>query len=268
MIKGKIPTFAGIIFIIIGIISGVIIAGKIKSPKLNTAYDIAPKNVRISNITDDSFSISWITNTKTSGGVNLDTTPSNDNKNTLEVVQNPGYTHSIKVEKLSPSTTYHFFIQSNKHSFDNNGVAWKVKTAPKMSNKSGTSAISGSVYDQFNLPTKNALVYITVAGSGFLSTTTSENGSWVLPISEARSQDLESPIVIDDYKTLIEIFVQAGPLGSASAQIYPISAKPAPPIILGQIHNYKAINLKEEESPKAEIFIPQGGLSTPNFLIN
>ena len=130
-----------------------------------------------------------------------------------------------------------------------------------------TNIISGSVYDQFNLPTKNALIYITVAGSSFLSTITSENGSWVLPISEARTQNLENFTVIDEYNTLIEIFVQAGPLGNTSAQIYPVSAKPVPPIILGQMHNFKTINSMEEQSPKAEINFPDS-LKNPTFLIN
>lgn len=263
----KIPTFAGVLLIAIGIVSGVAITSSVKRLKIGVSDDIVPKDIRISNITATSFNVSWITNTKTSGVTRWNTTPSNFKRQKKDSIENPGYTHSVKIENLSPSTTYYFLIYSNNRSFDNNDIPWQVKTASKNTTRTNTNVISGSVYDQFNLPTKNALVYVTVAGSSFLSTTTSGNGSWVIPISEARTQNLESFIIIDEHNTPIEIFVQTGPFGNASAQIYPISAKPAPPIILGQIHNFKAINSTEQKSPKAEINLPDG-LKNPTFLIN
>jgi len=264
---GKIPTIAGVLLIIIGVVSGTAITSNIKRLKIGISDEIAPKDIRISNITDTSFNVSWITNTKTGGVAKWNATPSNLKEETKDTIEDPSYTHSVKIKDLSPSITYYFLIYSNNRSFDNNGIPWQAKTAPKKTARIDTNVISGSVYDQFNLPAKNALVYITVAGSSFLSTITSENGSWVLPISEARTQNLESFTVIDEYNTLIEIFVQAGPLGNASAQIYPVSATPAPPIILGQTHNFKTINSMEEQSPKAEINFPDG-LKNPTFLIN
>ena len=268
MISRKIPTISGVLLIITGIISGIIVTSYVKRINTGPSESIAPKDIRISNISDSSFNVSWITNTKTAGAVKWNSTQSNLNEEIKDSIRNPSYTHSVKFDDVSPTTTYYFAITSNGQQFDNNTIPWQVKTAKKKTPNEKVKVISGSVYDQFNVPAEDALVYVTVAGSNFLSTTTSENGSWVIPISEARTQNLESFTVVDEKKTLIEIFIQAGPPGSASVQIYPISARPAPPIILGETYNFKAINSNIEQSPKAEISFPEGGFKNPTFLIN
>jgi len=263
----KIPTISGVLLIITGIISGITISSYIKHKNTGISTDIAPKDIRISNVTDSSFNISWITNTKTVGVVKWNSTPSSLNEETKDSIINPSYTHSVRVDDVSDSTTYYFAIYSDGQLFDNNTIPWQVKTTRKQRSQEKAKVISGSVYDQYNIPVENALVYVTVAGSNFLSTTTSENGSWLIPISEARTQNLESFTPIDEKNSLIEIFIQAGPLGNASAQIYPISARPAPPIILGQAYNFKATSLDVQKSPEAKINLPEEDLKSPTFLI-
>jgi hypothetical protein len=267
MVGRKIPTISGVLLIITVVISGITITSYIKHKDAGLSENIAPKDIRISNVSDSSFNISWITKTKATGIIKWSSTPSNLNEEIEDSIKNPSYTHSVKIENVSPATTYYFAILSNGRLFDNNNIPWQVSTAQTESSKEKAKVISGSVYDQFNLPVEDALVYVTVAGSAFLSTTTSENGSWIISTSEARTQNLESFTVIDEQNSLVEIFIQAGPPGNASAQIYPLSARPAPPIILGQTYNFKVTNPNTEQSPKAEVNLPEGGFKNPSFLI-
>jgi hypothetical protein len=263
----KIPTISGVLLIATGIVAGIVVTSYLKSVNTGHHNDIAPRDIRISNISDSSFNVSWVTNSKTSGAIKLGDSTTSVNEKVDNSISNPSYTHSVKIEKLSPKTTYYFTILSNTKLFDNDEIPWQVRTASKSSPPGSSKVISGSVYDQFNWPSRNALVYVTVAGSSFLSTVTSENGSWVIPTTEARTQGLDGFVSIDDKNSLIEIFIQAGPNGNTSAQIYPISARPAPPMILGQNYNFKAFSLGIEQSPQAEFNIPEEGIKAPTFLL-
>lgn len=265
MVKEKIPTIVGVLLVATVILVGIAIINNFRLKKTSTEENIVPKDVRVSNITESSFNVSWVTNTKIEGSVNWNNSSSNLKNNRDDFVKYPSYTHSVKIDNLTPSTDYYFNIISNERAFNNNGTPWQLKTAPEKIARSHSEVISGSVLDEYNFPATNALVYVTVGGSSLLSTTTSSSGSWILSISDSRTQNLKDYITIDENNTLIEIFVQAGPSGNASAQIYPVSAKPVPSITLGKTHIYKTINLKPERSPKAEINLPEVDLQTPGF---
>jgi len=117
-------------------------------------------------------------------------------------------------------------------------------------------------------PAQNALVYVKVAGATLLATVTSESGGFLFPLSLARSQDLSSFVLIDSASTVLEISVQAGALGVASAQIYPQSAKPVPPLVLGQVKDFKNLGpSKMSDLPEADLDLPIES-STPSSLFN
>ena len=108
--------------------------------------------------------------------------------------------------------------------------------------------VSGSVLTATGQPVKKALVYVN-AESQLFSTFTSDSGNYVIKLPNA-----------DPANTLIEISVQAGPAGVSSAQIYPQSAKPVPPIILGSTHDFKSL------SPSGDGQVPGASLNLPSEL--
>ena len=256
MKKGRIPTTLGIAFLVVGIVAGVALIKNRQIFRLRASPEVLPKNVRVSNITDGSFTVSWVTDKETQGFIRWGANTSLD-KTKIIPSDTPGFTHSFLIEGLSPSSVYYFNINSGGKEFDNNGVAWQVKTGLTIPNQPKANIISGSVISQAKTPVKNALVYVQVGGSSLLSTITSEEGTWVIPISAARTQNLSSYIPINDSTTLVEISVQTGPSNIASAQIYPVAAKPAPTIMLGQTHNFRSLSPeKEEEIPDASVALP------------
>ena len=266
MKKSKIPTIIGLIVLVFGLAAGVLLVGSQRFFRLGAEAELAPKDVRISNISDNSFTVSWVTDKVTGAFIKWGEDPESLDKEELDEVGGEGTTHTASIRGLSAETTYYFKINSGGDDFDNSGIPWQVKLASLLPVPTKTNLVSGSVLTGSGQPAKNALVYITLGGGSLLSSVTSDSGSWVIPISQARSQDLSGFIDIDEKNTLMEISVNAGPDGVASAQIYPQSAKPVPAIILGETHDFKSLPASEvSEIPKASIGLPEESTPSSKF---
>jgi hypothetical protein len=64
----------------------------------------------------------------------------------------------------------------------------------------------------------------------------------------------------------VEISVQAGSRGVATAQIYPASAKPTPPIVLGRTQDFKNLSPSETTGvPKANVSLPSEATPSSGF---
>ena len=259
MKKNKIPTILGIIFLVFGLAAGILLVQNRQIFRISASPQASPKDIRITNITDSSFTVSWATDKATGGFTLWGETQNSLTKTELNEIGETSNTHSATIQGLFPNKTYFFELNSDGVSFDNDGIPWQITTGPKFASQSTSNSISGTILTATGTPAKEVIVYVTLAGGSPLSTTTSQNGSWVIPISSTRNQNLTSYLEIDETNTLIEISVQAGPQGVATAQIYPASARPAPPIILGESMDFR--NEPPSESggiPKANINLPDG----------
>lgn len=257
MKKGKVPTIIGILFLIFGIAAGVVLVNNQQIFRLGAQGEATPKNVRISNITSSSLTISWLTDKASQSFVKWGKSESSLDKTELDEIPDQGFTHSTTIRNLTANSTYYFKINAGGKDFDDNGVPWKAKTGPATNELLSGNLISGNVITSTGEPAKNALVFVTIAGSNLLSNITSQNGNWAISLSMARSQDLTTQAQISAQTSLIEISVNAGPAGVATAQIYPQSARPAPPIILGEVHDFKNLPPSPVSSlPNAQLTAP------------
>ncbi len=264
--KRKIPTILGILVLIIGVAAGVFLVQSRQIFRLGASPETNPKDVRITNVSDSSFSVSWTTDKETQGFISWGENRSSLDKTAASTTSVSSNIHSVSLHGLSSATPYFFKINSDGKEFDNNGTLWDIKTGPSLTVLPKSVLISGTVLTPDGTPAQNVLVYASVGGGNMLSTTSDNDGGWVIPISSARTQDLSKYIVINETSTLVEIVVQAGPLGVASAQIYPSAAKPAPEIILGQVHDFKNLPPSEESGlPEALIGMPQDATKSSGF---
>ena len=254
--KAKIPTIIGIIILILSLATGVILVQNQQLFRLGAKGQNSPKDVRISNITPDSFSVTWITDIQNTGFVKYGDSVGNITNTKTEELTSPGYTHIANVSGLKVQTNYFFKINSGGNDFDNNGIAWQGQTGTAQ--ESGQSSlISGNVLLATGAPAKNALVY-TTAGSKLFSALTSQNGSWIISL----------PSSINNANSLLEISVLSGQGETSTAQIYSKSASPVPAMILGQTHDFK--NLPPSEStdiPQASLDAPDMGTPSSGFTI-
>ncbi|HJX59201.1 MAG TPA: Ig-like domain-containing protein [Patescibacteria group bacterium] len=264
----KIPTIIGVILLTVGLAAGVLLVQNRQIFRLGASQESEPKDVRITNITDSSFAVSWITQKEALGFITW-----GENENSLARTEEdetglPGLTHTLSVKGLSPETTYFFKINSGGSLFDNNGLAWQVTTGPALSATGKSNLVSGTILSATGAPSKNTLVYIVIGGGSPLSTITSQNGSWVLSISTARTSNLSSLVSIDDKTTILEVSASSGD-GVSSAQVYPQSAKPVPPMIIGQTHDFKNLPPSEVSGiPEASVSLPEQATPSSGFTVD
>ena len=269
MRKIRIPTLVAILILTLGLSFSIVLTQQKQSFLPSAKSQNMPKDVKISNITDSSFTITWLTQDKADGFVIWGKSKSLG-QTTNEETKAKGYTHSATITNLEPETTYYFKINSGGDLYDNDGSPWEAKTAAKLSS-SETQAIqniSGSIVNALGAPAASVLVFVKAGGSNLLSTYTSENGNWIIPLNKIRTSDLNNSYKING-QDLLEINVQAGPEGIASAQIYAEKATATPLITLGQTYDFRNLTTNQNDSlPKSEIQGPQETNKQPKFDIS
>ncbi len=198
MNKTRIPTILGLAVLILGLALGVVLVNNRQYFVLRADPVVIPKNVRISNITDKSLTVSWVTDKASLGFVRVYSTNKLFPMVYGEQNVHPKLTHYVTLNNLDKDTNYTFTVVSNGQEFYNNDSLWAAKT--RLSKIPVSSVISGSVVKDNALPAADSLVYVTVNGTDFYSTVTDESGSWHLSIPAASSAVTT--------KQTVEVFVQ------------------------------------------------------------
>lgn len=253
----KIPTILGLTLLIAGIAAGVLLINSNKIFSLGAKPENSPKNIRVSNIQNETVTISFITGKRTESLLLWKEKGHQQFKSEIVNEDKAAYIHSINITGLSPNSTYYFKVVSSGNEFDNEGIPWQFSTGAKLDNTPPAQLISGTVLTSSGANAEGVIVYVSVGGSSLLSTKTDQDGSWLILTSYARVQDLQSFTIINPSTTLIEIAIQGGPMGVASAHVYPEAANPVPAIMFGQTHDFKDLPpQKEEELPQAQVGIP------------
>lgn len=244
--------------LILGIGVGVFLIERNQIYQLGAQPEKAPKNIRVTNVTDSSFTVSWTTDKEYAGFLMWGDSQSNLKETvTQEGIQ--GSFNLITVNSLQPQTIYYFKINSGGTVFDNSGIPWQVQTAPKIGEVASPKVISGVILNQSGQAASGILVYATPGGGSTQVTKTSANGSWVIPISTSRkTPDLASYVDISDKSPVIDLFVQGGTNGVATAQVFFKTANPVPQITLGQTYDFRSEEGQyDQDIPKATIGLPE-----------
>jgi len=259
MIKKKnIPTILGIVILLVGTFAGVFFLGMRQIFKVGADTSVAPQDIRTSNVSDNTATISWTTDKESTNFINWGESVNSLSKIEKETDDDKKFsTHSITISGLKPNTKYFYKINSEGESFDNKGIPWEFTTGQNLNVNTNSVLISGTILTSSGQPVDRALVYANVSGY-FFSTLTSNTGNFVFQLSSARSQDLGSYLNIDESLTLVQISVTAGLNGVSSAQIFPQSGRPMPPIILGQVYDFR--NLE----PSINTSVPNATLNLPD----
>ena len=159
-------------------------------------------DVRITNVRDSSFTVSWLTDIESTGSIRYGTDPNNLNQTGEDVrgASTSDDTHYVLLDNLLPETTYYFLVVSGDTTDDNAGAHYNVTTGPTLG-LPGSDTIYGSVFLTESIPAEGSIVYITLsdadaAGSSReaapLSALVDHNGFWSINLGNARIADLSS----------------------------------------------------------------------------
>lgn len=241
-----IPTILGVLLSLVGMSAGLwFLREPIKSAVFASPQE-APAQVQTTNISDSSVVISWLTDKAATGFIqygqssNPDLVVSDDRDQERGTVDNY-FTHLVTIRGLKPSTTYNFRIGSAKKLYDQQGRPYQVTTGPSLGSPPAADVAYGQVLTGSGEPADGALVYLTLSGTVPQAALVKSSGSWVIPLSTARSADLTSFTAYDPKSSQIQIQVQAGSLGNSTVITTTGQDSPIPTITLGQTYNYTLV---------------------------
>ena len=257
----KIPTIIGLVIILIGLGVSIFLVKRSQSLFLKAKTGFTPNQVKTSNITSNSFVISWFTAKPTVGFVKagqgaaalgLEVRDERD----LELDKKHAYfSHYVSLTNLEPSTTYHFEIHSNSEKFTDDGKPYRVTTGPATNKPQPQSDLAyGLILDTNGRPAEDTIVYLNLANSSLQSSLVSSSGNWAIPLNLVLTDDFSDFISYDPEASALEIFVQ-GKDQTASAISTTSKDSPVPPITMGENFDFRQIAKTEAEEKES---LPSG----------
>ncbi len=269
----RLPTILGLLLVLGAIAGGVVLIKQGSNLFSRAAPEQTPGQIKITNVTDSSLTVSWLTPEATIGFVKYGADNSlnftaNDDRDQISGKTDEFAAHHVTVKNLNPTTTYSFKIGSDSKLFDNNGQPYQAKTAPAIRTAAPVNDVAyGTVVDQNNNPVSGAIIYFSLANANPASALTKSSGSWVVPLNLIRSADLTDWATYDKAASIEEIFVQAGSLGTATVVATTKNDSPMPKITLGQSFDFKEIAQEEQKIEEREAeqsqASPSGKFSLP-----
>ncbi|HSW89864.1 MAG TPA: fibronectin type III domain-containing protein [Patescibacteria group bacterium] len=253
--KKHIPTVLGILILGIGLVGGIILVNQTGTTGFlpRASPETTPKNLKVTNTTDTGFTVSWVTDIKTPGYIKYGTTASNlsvtvtDDRDQISGSVDNYITHHVTFRSLQAGTQYYYKIGTGANLlYDNNGTPYTTTTAG--SSTSGTSStMYGQVQNASGVPAPGVLVYVASDVSAPLSTLTQTSGSWVIPLSNARSKDLRQSASFSP-DTVLTLLITDG-TQSSTVTVKFSGAQPVPEITLGQSSDFTVVIASGEPTP-------------------
>lgn len=192
----RIPTLLGLIMILvgIGITTYLVGTGTIVTTKAGPTEN--PQNVRITNITGDSITVSYTTQAQVIGSVNygrdenLGQTTLDDRDVNGNVV--PRFTHYITIKNLEPLTDYYFSITSGASTYKQGENLYKIMSGPNIGRPiAEENLIKGSIIYPQEIP-KESIIYISAQDSDTISAVVKDDGSFSILLDMLKAKDLSS----------------------------------------------------------------------------
>lgn len=241
MTNTKIPTLLVLLFLVCTVITSLFALHESRVFKSGAASSYNPIDLKITNIKDTSFTVSWVTDVPTIGIVQYKNAQGDASQSDASLITT---THFVTLQNLSPNTVYSFAINSSGQIFDNQGSDWITQTLTTQMPQVG-EIISGKVLYQNNLPAKNSLVYASAPTGQIFSTQVTQSGNWIISLP---------PI---EATAIIQILIESGSSLTSTAKANLTSANPLPTMILGKNYNFSIENKEPAlEIPKVQIQLP------------
>lgn len=222
LLNKRIPTLLGIVLILISIPLIALITKNEAIFKSTASDSQEPFNIKITNITDASFTVTYQTDVAVTGSISYGNNKQLG-KSELEdtdkekVSFSPKKIHSISVKDLTPSTKYYLSIISGSETFLDNGALFEVTTGPNLSSPSATQhIIKGKIVLPDGSVPSGALVYLNAENSQLLSSAVTKDGTFNFPLKDLRTDDLSSYFDVNE-NTIFKIMAISDTLKSTAS---------------------------------------------------
>lgn len=241
MLKKRIPTIVGLFLLLVGVMGGVVFINQETNFLPRAAPEYAPQKVKITNITDTGFVVSWITEEPSLGFIKYSdnllslSTTAVDDRDQLSGSSGEYRTHYVSLQNLNPSSTYYFKLGSQKDQlYDNNGQPFSITLPNIIDNKPAADTIFGTVLTAVDTPAEGAIIYLSIENATPLSSLVKQNGNWATNLSMARSTDLSAYAQYDPVNAQINMLIQSNDGEPTTAVTTTNNDQPVPTIVLGK----------------------------------
>ncbi|MFH1280700.1 MAG: Ig-like domain-containing protein [Candidatus Beckwithbacteria bacterium] len=250
------PTALGLFILLVAIGVGLFLVKTKTEVKVGADESFNPKQVRITNVSDTGFSVSWLTDSPANGLVKYGSESNSikqsalDDRDQLSGESGSFELHHVTVKNLSPSTKYFFKLESEKKQFDSNGKPFEIITGAVLGTPPVADPVYGTILLSSGAVAEGAVVYLNVPNAAPISALAKTNGNWALSLSTARTADLNNYLSYDTQATVVNILVQGGSMGNAPVITTTSNDSPVPDITLGKSHDFRSMadEIADEES--------------------
>lgn len=259
----RIPTFSAFAVLFISIFVTSYILQKGSNFIGQASPDRTPQNVVISNISDSSFTVSFVTYDKTVSAVSLAvdqaTTQTHFDIRNGNTREDAFYSHFITVSGLAPERRYEFSILSGGEIYLDSGKKYTITTASKVSSQtnSASSLVAGRVLLPDGTSGSDVIVLVEIPGAQTLSQVTKSDGTYKFNIGLIRNTNLNSYIKIDP-KSIIQLRFMRQNLESTIKSVF-LESSAIPRVTLSYKYDFSNIETVEPESLTSELKISIAG---------
>jgi hypothetical protein len=238
----KIPTLLGLILLGLGIFSLTFLANNTTLFTTRATPVYAPTQVRITNVSESSFTVSFLTEESVLGTLSYGTTETLgqialDDRDQQDGTPKPYSTHHITVKNLKANTQYYFSIIADDKIFLDEEIPFSVKTlSPLMQSPSAQSPIVGKVVTSSGAPSGDIIVFLVGETTQPYSVLSKKDGSYVMPLNAIRTKDLTAYAKLSDVEPLSMLFV--GTNETATATLFPTQINPVPQVTLSNTYDF------------------------------
>jgi len=200
-------------------------------PSSAIRHATVPIQLRLSNVRDTTFTVSWLTGFRETGHLRYGREPDALDRTAYDLrgTSYQGYTHYVVVSELQPQTTYYYDVISGGTTDNNDGAHYQVTTGPDLAIPA-PYLVFGQVLRADGRQAAGSLVYLTLQDndgrgtpgeSALLSALVDQDGYWSQSLSNARSRDLRDLFVFSPTTDQLQIEAEGGPDGAASRTVRP-----------------------------------------------
>jgi hypothetical protein len=221
----RIPTILGLILLVGTIYLATEIIGKPQKSSVKASQSCEPINPQVTNKTDKSATISFITNDDCFSSLNVE-------NYSYENQRPKGKIHYFEIDKLEANKNYQFDITSDGKKYSSSNYIFE--TAQKPTRDIPTSNLAwGKVFTPDNNPATQAIVYLNIPGASPLSALVTSSGHWNISLAVSFNEGLTDWFTTPN--NIEEDIIVIAP-NYPGTQIVSNSSRnnPVPDIILGQ----------------------------------
>jgi hypothetical protein len=247
-IPTKIPTILGLILLICVVGGMAFFVERIFRTETKASGSREPKQIKVTNISDTTFTVSWLTEITTTGTL-LVSAKNKSNKIYFDERDHSGKlgefnTHSVTVRDVIPDSDYSVtpLVNGKPHILADKPILIRTPSSLPL-NTGGLEPAYGVIQNEDGTPSNDALLYLTIEGGQELSTISKSSGSWIIPLNQTRTADLTSFLpVIERMNENIQIFTGKS---QSNVSTDSLNDSPVPEVQIGKDFDFKRLQAKK-----------------------